>query len=112
MSNQLERVHGITHISIAFSNGGITLVPMAANVIKSDISLVAGSSGTVWMAGGNTFPAGVSVGGGMIEVTNLIGLAYTVDGPAKFYLGMGGAPGGTLVVQVVRSLSSGFQGTV
>lgn len=95
---------GITHTTYVMG-GNVTLFSPGQYVLKQEISVVSSPTGTLYMAGGTAAPAGISVGGGMVEVTNIAGLAYTFDGPAQFWLGVAG---GTMSVQIVKSLSAGF----
>lgn len=100
-------VYGVTHITMILSSAtNPTLVANTANLLKSEISIAnnlnSSSLGTVFIAGGPTFPAGASVGN-MIQVSNLPGLAYTIQGPAPYYIGVAGL---TTTVQIVQSLSN------
>lgn len=106
MSRDLQ-VQGLTHSTIVLSSAtNPTLFANAANVIKTDIAIAtttnSASLGTVFIAGGATFPTGASTAH-MVECSNIAGLAYTVMGPAPFYIGVAGL---TTTVQLMQSLSN------
>lgn len=100
-----ERAMGITHFNCVLGTGLATLIPSYPDVMKTELGLLAGVSGVLWMCGG-TLAAGISAAH-MIEVSNVPGLAYSVEGSPKIVLG---ATGGTLTVQVIQHLRQGFVG--